>query len=506
MILGVDVGTYEVKGVLVTPDGTVVASATHAHQLSVPRPGWAEHDAEADWWDGFVQVTRELLASPGADAAAILGVCCSGIGPAVVPVRAGRPLAPAILYGIDTRASAQVGRLRERLGDDEILRRCGNGLSSQSAGPKIAWLRDERPQVHRAAEKFATSQSYLVARLTGRWVIDRGTAAYFHPLYDIRSGAWNLDGCDDVVAMDQLPELAWPTDVAGTITPSAARETGLSVGTPVFAGTADAPAEALSAGVIGTGDTMLMYGSSHFMVHVVDAPQPVAGLYLAPYVFEGSYVVAAGTSTAGTLGRWFWRLGGDAGEPDFGALVDAARESPPGARGLLALPYFSGERTPLDDPLLTGGIHGLTLEHRRGDVYRALLEGIGFGVAAVVDHYRAAGLPVAAVRAAGGGIRHPVWMQAVSDICGVVQHPMRGTGASFGDAMLAAVGLGLVRRDELSSWVRPGELVEPRPTAQAVYQRLRPIWNDYDHATRSIAHRLRGGDGSPATEEGVTWS
>lgn len=501
MILGVDVGTYEVKGVLVDTDGSVVASASCSHELSVPVPGWAEHDADEDWWGGLVRVTRELLASPGMDSRAILGVCCSGIGPAVVPVRDGRPLSPAILYGIDTRASAQVEHLNARLGDEEITRRCGNTLSSQSAGPKIAWMRDERPEVHAAAEMFATSQSYLVARLTGRWVIDHGTAAYFHPLYDIRTCEWNVSGCEDFVDDSRLPELAWPSDVAGTITAAAADETGLPAGIPVFVGTADAPAEALSAGVVDPGDTMLMYGSSHFVIRLADAPVPVPGLYLAPYVFPGSYVVAGGTSTAGTLSRWFWRLAGGAEAPDFDELVAAARMSPPGARGLLALPYFSGERTPLDDPLLTGGVHGLTLEHRRGDVYRAILEGIGFGLAAVFDRYRSAGLPVTAVHAAGGGIRHEVWMQAVSDIAGVTQLPVPGTGASYGDAMLAAVGVGILRPDELSSWVTAAQPVRPDPAAQAVYQELRPIWDDYDRTTRRIAHRLRGR--TLSTDEGT---
>jgi xylulokinase len=139
-------------------------------------------------------VTRELVRHPRAGE--VRAVAVSAIGPCVVAVDEDLvPLRPAILYGVDTRATRQVAALTGRLGSEEIVRRGGSPLSSQSAGPKIAWLKDEEPDVWARARWFLTSQSWLVARLTGEVVIDHATAGYFHPLYDLRGGCWDVSGC-----------------------------------------------------------------------------------------------------------------------------------------------------------------------------------------------------------------------------------------------------------------------------------------------------------------------
>ena len=178
MFVGVDVGTSETKAVLVDRDGQVRARAAAPNELRVPQPGWAEHDAERDWWGNLCTVVGRVLADSGLDPTAVHAVGCSGIGPCVLPVDERlTPLGPGILYGIDTRASAQIERLSGELGATAILERTGNALTSQSAGPKVAWLREERPDAFAAAAMFHTCQSYLVARLTGEHIMDRTTAA-----------------------------------------------------------------------------------------------------------------------------------------------------------------------------------------------------------------------------------------------------------------------------------------------------------------------------------------
>ncbi len=169
----------------------MLAGASAPNTLHVPQPGWAEHDADADWWGNLCTVVREVFARSGVSPADVAAVGCSGIGPCVLPVdHEVRPLGPAILYGIDTRASAQIARLDDELGAAAILERTGNALTSQSAGPKVAWLRDERPEAFAAAAMFHTCQSFLVARLTGEHVMDHTTAAYWGPFYDLRANAW----------------------------------------------------------------------------------------------------------------------------------------------------------------------------------------------------------------------------------------------------------------------------------------------------------------------------
>lgn len=496
LVIGIDIGTYEAKGVVVDAEGHVVASASRSHRLSVERPGFAEHDAEDAWWGGLVELVGRLLAAPGVDAADVRAICCSGIGPCVLPVdEAGRPLRPAILYGVDTRASDQIDEITRMLGDGVIRARSGNRLSSQSAGPKIAWIHDNEPEIHRAARRFVTSQTFLVGRLTGRWVVDHGSAGYFHPLYDLRSHRWNVAGCESFITEDALPELAWAGEIAGRVTATAAAATGLPEGLPVLVGSADAPMEALSCGVLDPGDLMLMYGSSHFLIEMVDEAVVSEGLYAAPYLFEGSFVLAAGTSTAGTITRWFVDLLGLEQSVDgevFAELAAQAEASPPGARGLLALPHFSGERTPLDDPLATGGLLGLTLAHTRADVYRALLEGVAQGVRAVLEQYERAGAMPRTIRAVGGGTKNGVWTAAVSDISGVRQAVVTGSGASYGDAMLAALAVGLVPdRAALADWVAVDREIEPRRELAALYARQSELWSRLQHSTIEISHELR---------------
>jgi len=491
-VIGIDIGTYESKGVLVDETGTVLATATRQHGILTPHPGHVEHDAEGTWWADFCGIARELTAA--ADGRAIGAVCCSGIGPCVLPVDAdGDPLRAAILYGVDTRADAQIDRMNAELGEAEILSRTGNTLSSQSAGPKIAWIAENEPAVARRTARYVTSQSFVVGRLTGRWVIDHATAAYFHPLYDLDARAWRIDGCEWAIRVDQLPDLGWAGDIAGAVTQSASEATGIGEGTPVLVGTSDAIAEALSAGVSEPGDMMAMYGSSHFFIEVLAEPHPTRGLYSAPYLFPGTSVLAAGTSTAGTITRWFADLVGrdHTEEGTFGALAAEAASSSPGAGGLLALPHFSGERTPLDDPHLQGAIVGLNLTTTSADVYRAMLEGIAFGVGEVLSTYAAAGAAPVVLRAVGGGTRNPLWTGLVSTVTDLDQEVVRGSGASFGDAMLAAIACGVVAdRGDALRWVEVSERVTPDHELTSFYAERALLWRQFQTAVIPVMHSL----------------
>jgi xylulokinase len=181
--LGVDIGTYESKGVLVDLNGAVVASAARPHGLIVPQAGWAEHRAEEDWWGDFVWLARDLMAKSGLAPSEIKAIGTSAIGPCMLPVDSnGAPLMNAVLYGVDTRAAREIEELTASIGAEAIFDRCGNALTSQSVGPKILWLRRNRPDVYARTHKFLNSTSFLVHRLTGRFVTDHYTAANASPL------------------------------------------------------------------------------------------------------------------------------------------------------------------------------------------------------------------------------------------------------------------------------------------------------------------------------------
>jgi xylulokinase len=480
-LLGIDIGSYSSKGVLLDESGEIIATAQRRHDMRVPAPGRAEHDAEADWWSGFRELTRALLANSGIAPERIAAIGCSGIGPCMLPVdAAGRPLRPAVLYGIDTRARQEILDLGGELGAAKIFARCGNALTTQSVGPKIRWLERHEPEVFAQTARIATCSTYLTYRLTGRWFVDHYTAACFTPCYDLRQRCWATDMTRPICPPAWLPELAWSSDVIGAVTPAAAVETGLAVGTPVVAGTVDAASEAFSVGVSRPGDLMIMYGTTVFFIQVVPSVQVDPRYWAGPYLFPDTWSIMGGLATSGALTHWWRSKIFDLPNTDevFADLATAAMQSPPGADGLIVLPFFSGERTPVNDPTARGMVFGLTLAHTRADLYRATIEGIGHAVRHNLDTF-AEMCPAEAVYAVGGGAQNPLWMQAVSDITGVSQRVRRHTtGAALGSAMLAGVGVGLIARDDLARLNPVVRTVEPQASNKAIYDRDHGIYLD----------------------------
>jgi xylulokinase len=492
--LGIDIGTFESKGVIVDERGRVVASASKPHRMLVPQPGWAEHRPKQDWWGDFTFICRNMLADSGIAPASIRAVGASAIGPCMLPVdEDGEALSNAALYGVDTRAAKEIEELDAAIGAERILNRCGNALTSQSVGPKILWLKKNRPDIFRKAAKIVTSTTYLVQKLTGECVIDHYSAANFSPLYLLDRQGWSTELAPDIIEIDRLPKVMWTTDIAGHVTAKAARATGLAKGTPVIVGTIDAAAEALSVGVVRPGDMMVMYGSTIFTIMLSKNRIEDARLWYAPWLFPGEHASMAGLATSGTLTHWFRDLAGR--ELDhaaaLGNLAKEAEASPPGAKGLVMLPYFSGERTPIHDSNAKGMIFGLNLTHGRGDLYRALLEGIAFGTNHIIETYREIGQMPKKLRAVGGGTRNRVWSQATSDVSGLAQSVCGKTiGASYGDAFLAALGVGDVKKSDILGWNPEERRILPQRRHRAVYDRQYRIFKELYQRNRDLMAEL----------------
>ena len=497
--LGIDIGTFESKGVLVNSGGRVVASAARPHKMLVPQPGWAEHRPREDWWEDFCFICRKLIVDSRVAPKEIRAVGTSAIGPCMLPVdKAGEPLMNAVLYGVDTRAAKEIAELTERIGEDVLLDRCGNALTSQSVGPKILWLKRNRPEIFSRTHKVLTSTSFLVHRLTGAFVIDHYTAAGSSPLYLPDELGWSSTLADDIVELERLPDLAWTTDIVDEVTPRAAEETGLAAGTPVIAGTVDAAAEALSVGVLDAGDMMLMYGSTIFVIMVTADRVRDARLWYAPWLFPGEHASMAGLATSGTLTHWFRDHFGKELDPasSMPTLAAEAAESPPGARGLVVLPYFSGERTPIHDPHAKGILFGLDLTHTRGDILRAVLEGIACGTNHIIETYREAGQEPRTILSVGGGTKNRVWAQATSDVSGRPQVLREKTvGASYGDAFLAALAVGDVKRETIREWNPVASEISPDVSRADIYRRQYEVFRDLYPRTRDLMHRI-GTEGS----------
>jgi xylulokinase len=316
----------------------------------------------------------------------IAAVCASGIGACLLPAdEGGWPLRPAILYGIDTRAEKEIGELNERYGEETLLERCGSLLTTQAVGPKLLWLRRNEPDVWEKAGKFFMASSFIAWRLTGEYVLDHHSASQCDPLYDVRSYRWIEDWAEEVAPGLPLPRLLWPAEVVGEVTREASEATGIPVGTPVAAGTIDAWSEGASVGVQSAGDLMLMYGTTMFIIEVLERPLHHSGLWGTTGILPDTHNLAAGMATSGALTGWLKKISGDL---PYETLTEEAAAVSPGSDAFVVLPYFAGERTPLQDPRARGLISGLTLSHGRGHLYRAMLEATAYGVRHIFEAMR----------------------------------------------------------------------------------------------------------------------
>jgi xylulokinase len=463
-LIGVDIGTYSSKGVLVRTDGVVIASHTLPHGLDMPRPGFFEHDADRVWWHDFVVIIKSLFQQTGLDPKQVLGIGTSAIGSCVLPIdEMGRPLRAGILYGIDTRATAEINYLERNLSKIEPFQASGLHLDSQASGPKILWIRNQEPEVCEKTRWFEAA-----ARL--------------------------------ITPLEHLPRTYWSYEVVGQVTAEAAAETGLAAGTPVVAGTTDAAAEAISAGVADFGDMMLMFGSSIFFIMKTAGLVQTRHFWSSNFLEEGAYAFLGGMSTSGSLTTWFrdqfaqFELAKEKeGQADaYAELVKLASASPIGSKGLITLPYFEGERTPLHDPKARGVWFGLSLKHTKGDIYRAILEGVAFGIRHNFEVMGQEGVQPQRILAVGGGTKNPLWLQIVADVCQLeLTVPEQQIGASYGDAFLAGMGIGLFKGlSEIKQWVKTKEMIKPNRESGNMYEVNYQIFRELYPSTKTLMHKL----------------
>ena len=501
-LLGFDVGTYESKGVICDHAGNILVTKASKHLLKNPKPGWAEHDPVNDWWKDFKTVVREMLDETGICPEEISGIGISAICTALVPVDEDfNPLRNAILYGIDSRSLPQCEEMNAMFTPEE-LKRLGGPFTVEFVSPKILWVKENEPEIFARTDKFTMAAGWLVGKLTGVNVSDKYSMGALTPLLDPVTFEYNEEICERVCPSRMLPRVAKSTyEVIGSVTGKAAAETGLAAGTPVIAGTTDAGAEAVSVGVVGPGEAMLMYGSTAFWVVAADGETVrKLGLPYEHYTIDDVACFAGGMATTGSLTRWLLDKTArelveqeEKGGPSaYGTLFKEAEGIPAGSDGLICLPYFMGERMPIQDPHAKGTFFGLNLMHTRGHLVHAAFEGIAFGLDQNLKKLREQGLEVNTMTAVGGGTKAPLWLQIVSDVCGVRQIvPEVTVGASYGDALMAGLGIGVIDSpEEIRKMVKVKYVTEPDPVKHEQYAKYKRIFNELYERNNDLMHEL----------------
>lgn len=489
--LAIDVGTSSTKTALRDAQGRLLAESTAEYPLLRPHPAWAEMDVE-EWWQAVCATTRQVMAQVGADPAKVRCIAVDGVSWTLIPVdRQLRPLCPAMIW-LDRRAEEEAAWLRAQPEAADWIDLAANPLDAAYVTPKLLWLKKHNPAVFDQAHTFLNATGFIVARMTGALTCDL-TQAYAYHFYDMRRACWDERAAARLgIPLEKMPPLVSPLEVVGQLSATAAVQMGLAAGAPVIAGGLDAAAGALGAGVVRYGQTVDQGGQAGGMLMSVDRVIVEPALIFGHHVLPGQYLLQSGTVGGGSL-TWFRdtlgqveaeaaRLLGTSAFDLFSAQVE---QTPPGAHGLLFLPYMAGERTPLWDTNARGVFFGLSYKTTRADILRAMMEGCAFAVYHGLRIAEARGAQVSEWLGDGGAARSAVWCQIKADVTGrpfVVASQADGSqgGHTLGLFAMSAPAAGLCRLEELPEFVErllPNRRVyEPSSERHALYQDLFAVY------------------------------
>ena len=443
-----DLGTTGNKATLFHADGSIAAAVFAGYPTAYPHPNWAEQDP-ADWREALFGSTRRLLTKAGVSAADIAVLSFSGhMQGALVVDDKGVPLRPAIIWA-DQRATPQADHIRERIGGLETYQLTGNRVSPAYTAAKLLWIKEHQPDIHRRIHKVLQAKDYAAFLFSGVLATDYSDASLTQ-LLDINARQWSQLLLEQLQIDERiLPPIHPSATVVGGVTPAAAAASGLRAGTPVVIGGGDGACATVGAGSIAAGDVYNYLGSSSWVALTTPTPVLDPGqrtfnfLHLVPDLYA-----AIGTmQAAGGAFDWFERLMRDENvvEPQYQRLDEEAGRVPPGSRSLLFLPYLLGERSPHWNPLARGAFVGLAMPHQRGDLARAVLEGVAFNLRHILDILHSQGVEVEVMRLIGGGGKSPLWRQILADVYGlpIARLGLSAEATALGAAIAGGVGVGL---------------------------------------------------------------
>lgn len=484
VLLGIDVGTTACKVVVCNPEAQVLGIGSAPYEVYAPGPSWREQDAD-ELWTGVARAVRQALEVAQVDSSRVRALSFSGALHSILAVDSqGQPLNRALIWA-DTRSAAQARRLRAEADAAALYRRTGCPIQPMYPLAKLAWLRQEQPDVFRRARTFLGIKDYLLYRMTGRFLTEYSVAAGTG-LMDIRRLRWDPEALALVgVSEAQLPKLLPPETPFEGVQPDAAAALGIPAGITVVLGGSDGALANLGAGAITPGCAALTIGGSGAMRFV--SPHPLTHPHEHTWCYlltGGAYLVGGAINNGGIVLDWYH----DTFSPVEGEQEQAAA-LPPGAEGLLFLPYLNGERCPRWNADARGVIFGLSLRHGRAHLVRAIMEGVAFRMYSVFSALSELA-DIREIRASGGFIRSPLWLQIVADVFGreIVlpdTQEMSGVGAVF----MAMRALGLVDSlEDTARLVRTGAGARPDPNRHAIYRALYAQFESiYAHLTEDFA-------------------
>lgn len=473
LFLGIDAGTSALKAVAIDDTGAVRAQASVPYETITPQPGWMEQRPD-DWR----QACRASIIALGTQVALrdVAAIGLTGQMHGSVFLDAEREvIRPALLWN-DQRTAAESSEIERTVGFERLVRITGSRSFTGFTAPKLLWLRRNATIAYKRLHHLLLPKDYLRLMLTGELATDVGDASGTG-LFDIGARAWS----DEVINAldldrDVLPPAHEGPEITGRVTPDVASDVGLPAGIPVVAGGGDQQAAAIGAGAVAPGIAVTSIGTSAQIFATSDAyaPEPVGRLHAMCHSVPGAWHTMGVMLSGGGSMSWLARAlapisGGDPVE----RLFALAAQSPPGARGLLFLPYLTGERMPVNDPQARAAFACLSSDHDIGDMARAVMEGVAFNLRQILDITRTTGVRVDEMRLTGGGTRSDVWTQIIADAFEMPVSVLESTeGTAIGGALLAATGAGAFSSvtEAAASCVRVASTLLPTVEGVAAYR------------------------------------
>ncbi len=497
-LIGLDVGTSGAKCIMIDETGKVVASSTQEYPLSTPRPGWAEQNPE-DWWQGVVRGLKVIMKEAQVNPGDIAGLSYSGQMHGLVALdENNQVIRPAILW-CDQRTQKQCDWITEQAGGLKgLLKLTNNRMLTGYTGGKILWLRDEEPENFKRMKVFVCPKDYIRYRMTGEVMIDVSDASGTG-FFDTKNRVWS-DELIKIAGLDKsiFPKAVESTTLAGYVTCDVAQLTGLPEGLPCYAGGGDAVIQAVGSGLVKPGVLGVVIGTSGNVTMGLDhyEDNPNGDLQMFCGNEPGLWTDFGCTLSAGGSYRWYRdtlcegaiKEASETGRNVYDIMGEQAESSVPGSNGVVFTPYLAGERCPYPDPNARGSFYGMSLSTTRGDLTRAVMEGVTYSLCQLVDIFGSM-TQNEKIYTSGGGAASALWRQMQADIFDLPVYTMSAAseGGAYGAVLVAGVGAGLWKNlTEAVQVIHPETECHPDPTNQPLYRKSYAIYKKLYPALKDV--------------------
>ena len=442
-LMGIDLGTSSVKTIVMDYSGTIIAIASEEYPINTPMKGYAEQHPEI-WWEATVKTIQRVLQKPNVDKHLIKSIGLSGQMHGMVLIdKTGSVIRPAIIW-CDQRSKSQVDELYNKIGKDELGQLTLNPIATGFQTASLMWIKENEPEIYERTYKVILPKDYIRLKLTGEIYTDI-TDASSTLAFNTSKKEWATNLIKNIgLDIEKYPKCGAPTDIAGSVTENASRQTGLMQGTTVVYGGGDQPMQAVGNGIVTPGTISSTIGTGGQIFTPIN--EPIYDKLLRTHTFcnavNGTWNIMGASLCAGLSLRWFSE--NVIKDSDFKKIDCEAMKLLPGCEGLLFLPYLTGERTPHMDPNARGVFFGLSLRHSYVHMARAIMEGVVFALKDSLEIFGSLGIKADRIIASGGGTKSKLWLQIQSDIFGREVYTTKTTEqACVGAAIVAGVGCGI---------------------------------------------------------------